>query len=180
MKRKLCALLLSSAMVLAALTGCGAKSESTSTPAPEESAPVSAQETQQATQAPAAEASAEEASTVEVAAQEEGISKYVTPDNIEELIADRPSVELPIADDDTTFTFWTGSPSMDATMKTVAQTGITMAVVTHEMGFAREVADRVVFMDGGVVVEEGNPQEVFDHPQNPRTKQFLRAVNQKE
>ena len=67
-----------------------------------------------------------------------------------------------------------------STMKTVAQTGITMAVVTHEMGFAREVADRVVFMDGGVVVEEGNPQEVFDHPQNPRTKQFLRAVNQKE
>ena len=67
-----------------------------------------------------------------------------------------------------------------STMKTVAQTGITMAVVTHEMGFAREVADRVVFMDGGVVVEEGNPQEVFDHPQNPRTKQFLRAVDQKE
>ena len=67
-----------------------------------------------------------------------------------------------------------------STMKTVAQTGITMAVVTHEMGFAREVADRVLFMDGGVVVEEGNPQEVFDHPQNPRTKQFLRAVNQKD
>ena len=67
-----------------------------------------------------------------------------------------------------------------STMKTVAQTGITMAVVTHEMGFAREVADRVVFMDGGVVVEEGNPQEVFDHPQNSRTKQFLRAVNQKD
>ena len=67
-----------------------------------------------------------------------------------------------------------------STMKTVAQTGITMAVVTHEMGFAREVADRVVFMDGGVVVEEGNPQEVFDHPQNPRTQQFLRAVGQKK
>ena len=66
-----------------------------------------------------------------------------------------------------------------STMKTVAQTGITMAVVTHEMGFAREVADRVVFMYGGVVVDEGNPQEVFDHPQNPRTKQFLRAVDKK-
>ena len=116
MKRKLCALLLSSAMVLAALTGCGAKSESASTPAPEESAPVSAQETQQAPQAPAAEASAEEASAVEAAPQEEGISKYVTPDNIEERIAGRPSVELPIADDDTTFTFWTGSPAMDATI----------------------------------------------------------------
>ena len=64
-------------------------------------------------------------------------------------------------------------------MKDVAKTGITMAVVTHEMGFAREVADRVVFMDGGVVVEQGAPSEVFDHPQNPRTKQFLRAVSNK-
>ena len=116
MKRKLCALLLSSAMVLAALTGCGAKSESASTPAPEESAPVSVQEAQQAPEAPAAEASVEEASAVEAAPQEEGISKYVTPDNIEERIAGRPSVELPIADDDTTFTFWTGSPAMDATI----------------------------------------------------------------
>ncbi len=66
------------------------------------------------------------------------------------------------------------------TMKEVARTGITMAVVTHEMGFAREVADRVVFMDGGVVVEQGKPEEVLDHPQNPRTKQFLRAVNKEE
>lgn len=66
------------------------------------------------------------------------------------------------------------------TMKQVASTGITMAVVTHEMGFAREVADRVVFMDGGVVVEQGKPQEVLDHPQNPRTRQFLRAVNQED
>ncbi len=61
-------------------------------------------------------------------------------------------------------------------MKDVARTGITMAVVTHEMGFAREVADRVVFMDGGVVVEQGPPAQVFDHPVNPRTQQFLRAV----
>lgn len=58
----------------------------------------------------------------------------------------------------------------------VAKTGITLAVVTHEMGFAREVADRVVFMDGGVVIEEGTPSEVLNHPQNPRTQQFLRAV----
>ena len=65
-------------------------------------------------------------------------------------------------------------------MKTIAKTGITMAVVTHEMGFAREVADRVVFMDGGVVVEQGEPHEVFDHPQNPRTQQFLRAVTKKD
>lgn len=66
------------------------------------------------------------------------------------------------------------------TMKEVARTGITMAVVTHEMGFAREVADRVVFMDGGVVVEQGKPEDVLDNPQNPRTKQFLRAVNKEE
>ena len=65
------------------------------------------------------------------------------------------------------------------TMKVVARTGITMAVVTHEMGFAREVADRVVFMDGGVVVEEGKPEEVFSRPQNPRTQQFLSAVSNK-
>ena len=64
-------------------------------------------------------------------------------------------------------------------MKDVAKSGITMAVVTHEMGFAREVADRVVFMDGGVVVEQGKPQEVFDHPQNERTRKFLRAVANK-
>ena len=64
-------------------------------------------------------------------------------------------------------------------MRDVAQTGITMAVVTHEMSFARDVADRVVFMDGGVVVEQGKPAEVFDHPENPRTQQFLRAVTEK-
>ncbi|MCD7715664.1 MAG: amino acid ABC transporter ATP-binding protein [Lachnospiraceae bacterium] len=65
-------------------------------------------------------------------------------------------------------------------MKDVTRTGITMAVVTHEMDFAREVADRVVFMDGGVVVEQGKPSDVFDHSQNPRTQQFLRAVAKKE
>lgn len=64
-------------------------------------------------------------------------------------------------------------------MKDVARAGITMAVVTHEMGFAREVADRVVFMDGGVVVEQGKPSDIFDHSQNPRTQQFLRAVAKK-
>ena len=67
-----------------------------------------------------------------------------------------------------------------AVMKDVARTGITMAVVTHEMGFAREVADRVVFMDGGVVVEQGPPAQVLDHPQHKRTQQFLRAVDNKE
>lgn len=67
-----------------------------------------------------------------------------------------------------------------STMKEVAKTGITMAVVTHEMGFAREVADRVVFMDGGVVVESGTPSEVFDHSKNERTRQFLRAVTKQD
>ena len=61
-------------------------------------------------------------------------------------------------------------------MKELAREGMTMVVVTHEMGFAREVADRVLFMDGGYVLEEGTPQEVFDNPQNPRTRDFLGKV----
>ena len=58
-------------------------------------------------------------------------------------------------------------------MKELARGGMTMIVVTHEMGFARDVADRVIFMDGGVIVEEGTPEEVFDHPKSDRTKDFL-------
>ncbi len=58
-------------------------------------------------------------------------------------------------------------------MKELAKEGMTMVVVTHEMGFAREVADRVIFMEDGVIVEEGSPSEVFDHPKNDRTKDFL-------
>ncbi len=58
-------------------------------------------------------------------------------------------------------------------MRTLAQNGMTMVVVTHEMGFAREVADRVIFMEGGVVIEEGTPQEVFDNPKSERTRDFL-------
>jgi polar amino acid transport system ATP-binding protein len=54
---------------------------------------------------------------------------------------------------------------------------MTMIVVTHEMGFARDVGDRVVFMEGGVVVEQGLPEEVFDHPKHDRTKQFLGSIN---
>ena len=57
--------------------------------------------------------------------------------------------------------------------KALAAGGMTMLVVTHEMGFARDVASRAVFMDGGVIVEQGTPQEVFDHPQSDRTKDFL-------
>ncbi len=60
-----------------------------------------------------------------------------------------------------------------AVMRSLAQDGMTMIVVTHEMKFARDVADRVVFMDGGVIVEEGTPSEVFDHPKSERTKEFL-------
>ncbi len=61
-------------------------------------------------------------------------------------------------------------------MKELAKSGMTMAVVTHEMGFAREVADRVIFMDSGKIVEVNTPNELFDHPQNPRTKLFLSKV----
>ncbi|MBP5313719.1 MAG: amino acid ABC transporter ATP-binding protein [Eggerthellaceae bacterium] len=62
-------------------------------------------------------------------------------------------------------------------MRDLAHSGMTMIVVTHEMGFARDVADRVVFMDGGVIVEQGTPEEVFDHPQNDRTKDFLGHIS---
>ena len=61
-------------------------------------------------------------------------------------------------------------------MKELAHEGMTMVIVTHEMGFAREVADRVLFMDGGYIVEEGTPDEVFSHPQHARTKDFLNKV----
>jgi ABC-type polar amino acid transport system ATPase subunit len=61
-------------------------------------------------------------------------------------------------------------------MRELAAEGMTMIVVTHEMGFARDVADRVVFMDGGVIVEEGPPAEVIEHPQQERTKRFLGLV----
>lgn len=63
-----------------------------------------------------------------------------------------------------------------AVMQQLAKEGMTMIVVTHEMGFAKEVADRVVFMDGGLIVEEGKPEEVFNQPKNKRTKNFLDKV----
>jgi polar amino acid transport system ATP-binding protein len=61
-------------------------------------------------------------------------------------------------------------------MRELAQEGMTMMVVTHELGFAREVADRVIFMDGGVIVEEGSPAQVLESPREERTKQFLGLV----
>ena len=61
-------------------------------------------------------------------------------------------------------------------MKSLASEGMTMVVVTHEMGFAREVADRVIFMDGGVIIEEGTPDEIFDNPKSDRLKSFLAKV----
>ena len=61
-------------------------------------------------------------------------------------------------------------------MKQLAQEGVTMVVVTHEMGFAREVADRVIFMAAGVVVEDGTPEEIFDQTKEQRTKEFLSKV----
>jgi len=63
-----------------------------------------------------------------------------------------------------------------AVMKQLALEGMTMVIVTHEMGFAREVADRVVFIDQGVIQEQGTPEQLFTHPTNPRTKEFLSKV----
>ena len=61
-------------------------------------------------------------------------------------------------------------------MKELAEEGMTMVVVTHEMGFAKEIANRVIFMDQGVIAEEGTPDEIFNHPKNERTKEFLSKV----
>jgi polar amino acid transport system ATP-binding protein len=61
-------------------------------------------------------------------------------------------------------------------MRSLAKEGMTMIVVTHEMGFAREVGDRVVFMDDGQIVEEGTPQEIFTNPKQERTKLFISKI----
>ncbi|MCL1603664.1 amino acid ABC transporter ATP-binding protein [Succinatimonas hippei] len=61
-------------------------------------------------------------------------------------------------------------------MKTLAESGMTMMVVTHEMGFARQVADRVLFVDGGKILEEGTPEELFTNPKEPRTQDFLAKI----
>ncbi|MBQ3076686.1 MAG: amino acid ABC transporter ATP-binding protein [Clostridia bacterium] len=61
-------------------------------------------------------------------------------------------------------------------MKSLAREGMTMVVVTHEMGFAKEVGDRVLFIDGGIILEQNNPREFFAHPQHPRTQDFLSKV----
>lgn len=61
-------------------------------------------------------------------------------------------------------------------IKSLAQSGMTIVVVTHEMGFAREVSDRVLFMDGGIIAEQGTPEEIFGHAKNPRTIEFLSKV----
>ena len=63
-------------------------------------------------------------------------------------------------------------------MRSLARTGVTMIVVTHEMGFARQVGDRVLFMDGGMIVETGTPQQIFDAPKEERTRAFLKAILQ--
>lgn len=61
-------------------------------------------------------------------------------------------------------------------IKQLAKAGMTIVIVTHEMGFAREVSDRVMFMDGGIIAEQGTPDEIFNHPKNPRTAEFLSKV----
>ncbi len=61
-------------------------------------------------------------------------------------------------------------------IKKLAEDGMTCVIVTHEMNFAKEISDRVIFIDGGIIAEEGTPEEVFEHPQNPRTQEFLSQV----
>ena len=64
-------------------------------------------------------------------------------------------------------------------MRQLARSGLTMLVVTHEMAFARDVSSRVLFMDGGLIVEDGPPQQLFVSPQQPRTREFLRRILEK-
>lgn len=64
-------------------------------------------------------------------------------------------------------------------MKSLAETGLTMLVVTHEMGFARDISDRIVFMDGGIILEDGTPDEIFNHPKHERTRAFLNRAMEK-
>lgn len=64
-------------------------------------------------------------------------------------------------------------------MKSLAESGLTMLVVTHEMGFARDISDRIVFMDGGIILEEGTPEDIFNHPKNERTRAFLTRAMEK-
>ncbi len=118
MKTKLCAWMLTLAMALAVFSGCGAQKASGSTSSAEGSVDTVESTVVEPTAVPdqsAEETTAEEASGVE-AEPAEGISKYVTPEDIEARIAGRPSVELPVAQEKTSFTFWTGSPAMDATI----------------------------------------------------------------
>ena len=61
-------------------------------------------------------------------------------------------------------------------MKDLAKSGMSTVIVTHEMGFAREIADRVIFMDNGVIAEEGTPEEIFGNPKHPRLKDFLSKI----
>lgn len=63
-----------------------------------------------------------------------------------------------------------------ATMKELAEEGMTMVIVTHEMGFAREVADRIVYMNEGRIIEKGTPEQIFENPQEERTKEFLKTT----
>ena len=65
-------------------------------------------------------------------------------------------------------------------IKQLAKENITMVIVTHEIGFAKNVSDRIIFMDNGVIAEEGTPQEVIDNPKNERTRAFLNLVSQKD
>ena len=63
-------------------------------------------------------------------------------------------------------------------IKSVADLGMTMIIVTHEMNFAKNISDRIIFMDGGVIAEEGSPKDIFENPKNPRTKEFITSFSQ--
>ena len=89
----------------------------------------------------------------------------------------RVAIARALAMDPHVMLFDEATSALDPVMKGLAKGGMTMIVVTHEMGFARDVADRVIFMDGGFIVEQGTPEEVFDHPKSDRTKDFLGHIS---
>ncbi|MBO8177708.1 amino acid ABC transporter ATP-binding protein [Aeribacillus pallidus] len=109
---------------------------------------------------------------------------YVYPDSLSGGQAQRVAIARALAMEPKVMLFDEPTSALDpemvgevlAVMKQLAQEGMTMVVVTHEMGFAREVGDRVIFMDGGYIIEEGTPAELFDNPQHERTKAFLSKV----
>ena len=168
MKKKVLATILSAAMVLGALAGCGSTSADTATDS-------TATETKE-------EAQAEAHALLERIGLPEKADVY--PSTLSGGQKQRIAIVRSLAMHPDVMLFDEPTSALDPemvgevleVMKDLAHEGMTMVVVTHEMGFAREVADRVMFMDGGYIEEEGTPEQIFQHPKCERLQQFLKSV----